>query len=128
MIQTTSPEIGQQLEKALRDAGYKFKPFLKWYNNNIYTGLGFCDATSFEFDNPWETLSPAVTMRELWQMIPNSIENGNGLKGFKTILDIQAGYSDIIMFIRNNDICDALATLALWCIENNHPLNLPKND
>ena len=140
MINTTSPEIGQELEKDLIIAGYEVKTYLR--------SLDWAGERANWTREEWKALDSVIsygkldvvfTMSELWQMLkpeiiltlPRNPELRMNL-GVRKIGGITECWYESegnrTAYHNNENPCNALAKLVLWCLENNHPLNLERSE
>jgi hypothetical protein len=133
----TSPELSQQLAEKLDKEGYEFETYFvhfiddRDYSNEILEGVS---ERWFAMRQGESTIqAPAFTMCELWEMLPEAVNNH-----IKTLIQghfkghIAKYYSfrnefGLISFNDENP-CNALAQLCIWCIENGHLLNLKKKE
>jgi hypothetical protein len=131
MIQTTSPEIGQELEKALISAGYETGICNHRHISQIgvtCTRLEFKHIFKREYNTNkyFDEFTAVFTMCELWEMLPEQV-NVSMLRIIKYPYVVMAVYEDTL---RSSSLdkkpCNALAKLAIWCIQNNHELKLAK--
>lgn len=139
MIKTTSPEIGQELEKALNGDGYKFNPHFRfgYDNKKPHTSKEFLydlKTRNRAYLTVYRELPPVYTMGELLAMLPMTIHKEGQYFEF-TIIHLNPGFWIHYQSGNGTDydsddhydttMINALAKLVMWCIENGHKLNLP---
>lgn len=130
MINTTDFKTSKALTDALEGAGYEYKSaFIIDRMKGVMvndTGRRFT-SSAFEFGT-----GAAYTMGELWQMLPKKINVKEFDLGDCWYLE-QYGYvsytngeresRSAVHFEIYDNPCNALAQLAIWCIDNGHELN-----
>lgn len=130
MIQTTSTDISEELMEALQ---FKYIPHLRMIENYKYP-ITYKELEMFgkAFNKDIYSFGaiPVFTMSELWDMLPKVI-NMLDWEYFKTLSHTSVyywhedGILEDVYFMDKDNICNALAKLVMWCIENGHKLNLP---
>ena len=134
-MKTTGYETSIELFYSLKNKEYKFNSHFRLdaekdvissseYDQGQYTGT----------DND---LVMTYTFIELWDMLPNTIPvKGTDYLAKKTLSSMELGdcaqcfyvthYGEVFGLPLPAPVCNSIARLVIWCIENDHPLNLKK--